>query len=290
MNREEILQRIDGRPVVCSVSGGKDSAAASLLLHELEIDHHRIFMDTGWEADETYAYLRGPLTEAIGPIEEIQSTEGQFEELTRKKGMFPSRLKRWCTERLKVIPFKQWVDRQEDEPLVVVGIRAEESEKRAKFPEWEYWKPFDCEVWRPLISWSFDDVVAIHKRHGLKPNPLYLAGADRVGCWPCIYARKAEIRLVGDMDPDRIQRIRELENDVVQIAADRVKKNHNGAALDVKPTFFGSRHGGSKNALTIDEVLEWSRTSRGGKQMLMFDATEDDAGCMRWGMCETRGE
>lgn len=41
---------------------------------------------------------------------------------------------------------------------------------------------FDCEVWRPLLTWSYDDVIEIHQAFGIKPNPLYLKGAERVGC------------------------------------------------------------------------------------------------------------
>ena len=38
----------------------------------------------------------------------------------------------------------------------------------------------------------------------------------------------------------------------------------------------------------IDDVVQWSRTSRGGKQYELFASGAD--GCMRWGMCETASE
>lgn len=41
--------RLKDAVVVCSVSGGKDSAALSLYLTELGIEHRRVFADTGWE-------------------------------------------------------------------------------------------------------------------------------------------------------------------------------------------------------------------------------------------------
>lgn len=63
-------------------------------------------------------------------------------------------------------------------------------------PEWERSSTFDCEVWRPILSWTEQQVVDIHRRHGLPPHPLYLLGAERVGCWPCIYVRKAEMCLI----------------------------------------------------------------------------------------------
>ena len=53
--------------------------------------------------------------------------------------------------------------------------------------EWEF-QDFDAEVWRP-DTLERGEVIEIHHRHGLRPNPLYLLGATRV-CWPCIFARK----------------------------------------------------------------------------------------------------
>lgn len=70
------------------------------------------------------------------------------------------------------------------------------------------------EVWRPLLRWSEQQVVDIHHRHGLCPNPLYLPGASRVGCRPCIFVLKAEVRLIADTGPARIVRLRVIKDDV----------------------------------------------------------------------------
>jgi 3'-phosphoadenosine 5'-phosphosulfate sulfotransferase (PAPS reductase)/FAD synthetase len=85
-----------GRRVVASVSGGKDSAAMSLHLTELGIEHDRVFADTGWEHPRTYDYLRGELTRVLGPIVEVRGPRGMAD-LIRWKGMFPSRKHRFCT-------------------------------------------------------------------------------------------------------------------------------------------------------------------------------------------------
>lgn len=82
--------KLDGALVVASVSGGKDSAAASLWLTEQGIEHRRVFCDTGWEHPATYEYLRGPLAEKLGAIEWIQGRR-QMHDLIRHKGMFPAR-------------------------------------------------------------------------------------------------------------------------------------------------------------------------------------------------------
>lgn len=284
---DQIRGKIEGKRIVASISGGKDSAAMSLYLTELGIEHDRVFMDTGWEHDDTYEYLREILPAKIGPIHWLRPRL-QMEELIIKKGMFPSRMRRYCTQELKVFPMRDYIRTLQDagaEVVNTVGIRAGESEARSKMPEWEWQDGFDCEVWRPLIRWSEQDVIDIHIRHGLRPNPLYLRGAERVGCWPCIYARKDEVRLIAQTDPARITRLRVLEQRVGEIA--RARATERGESLAHDPCWFQDRSGGTGETWPIDKAVEWSLTSRGGRQFEMFTADSRDAGCMRWGLCET---
>lgn len=272
--------------VVASISGGKDSAAMSLYLREQGIEHRRVFADTGWEHPATYEHLQY-LERVLGPIERVQSAHGGMVDLIRKKGMFPSRLRRFCTQELKTRPLIRFLKAAECE-VNAVGIRAGESQARARMDEWEWQKDFDCYVWRPLIAWSEDDVIAIHKRHGVRPNPLYLLGATRVGCWPCIFARKSEIKLIAEIDPQRIEAIEALEAEVADLA--RSRNLAKGTTLEERghhaPTFFHTKSHKTeqKGMLPIREAVQWSRTSRGGRQLeLLEDAPE---GCARWGLCE----
>lgn len=268
----ELREKLAGRLVVASVSGGKDSAALSLWLREQGIEHRRVFMDTGWEHPVTYEYLRGELTRVIGPIEEIRSARYPtgMVQLVRERATFPSRLRRFCTEELKVFPLRDYVAALSVEAVNAIGIRAQESAARARMTEWEWSGAIDAETWRPLLAWVFEDVRAIHARHGLRPNPLYLDGAERVGCWPCIFARKAEIELVARTDPARIDLLEKLEGELTESAGDGRFWFHGKTA---------------RNSLVpIRAVAEWSRTDRGGKQHQLFDP-EPDGGCMRWGLC-----
>lgn len=295
--RREVLAKLNGRRVVASVSGGKDSAAMSLYLHELGIDHDRVFLDTGWESPITYEYLRGELQRVLGPITWIKGPR-PMEDLIRHKGMFPGRRIRFCTQQLKVLPMATYLRERTnaggEDVVNAVGIRAAESVARAQLAEWEWLDAFDAEVWRPLIRWTEQDVIEIHHRHGLRPNPLYLLGATRVGCWPCIFARKSEIRLVADTDPSRIVRLRVLEQEVAVAA--RARAARDGRELPNSPAWFqnpssrpgpdGHRDG---SCWPIDRVVDWSRSAGRGPLMsedeFLFAAHLD--GCMRWGLCDT---
>lgn len=277
------LSKLAGRRVVASISGGKDSAAMSLYFTELGIEHERVFMDTGWEHPATYEYLRGPLTDKIGPITEIRG-ELDFAQLVLKKGLFPSRLMRFCTEQLKVVPVQRWLAARTDldELVMAVGIRRAESRARSAMAEWEWSDGFDLEVWRPLVTWTADDVAAIHRRHELEMNQLYALGASRVGCWPCIHARKSEIALVARTDPARIDQIRQLERELNEAGAERDAAS--GRAVRLRSMFWF--HGGDKNIpIPIDQAVEWANSKRGEWQ-----PPGAGEGCMRHGLCETTTE
>jgi 3'-phosphoadenosine 5'-phosphosulfate sulfotransferase (PAPS reductase)/FAD synthetase len=289
----DVKDRIGDRLVILSVSGGKDSAAASLHLTELGIEHWRVFADTGWEDRRVYEHVRGPLTDQLGPIFEVRGRR-QMRELVLHKAMFPSRTIRFCTQELKVKPLAEFVEFCKEvtgrDVVNVVGIRASESESRSKMPEWEYDSTFDCDVWRPLLRWTEQDVIDIHRRHGLPPNPLYLAGAERVGCWPCIFARKSEIKMIADTDPARIDMIRELEREVNDAA--RARYAERGQELEHVRSWFQVTHRSqvAGGYIPIDDVVRWARTGKGGRtedrQLELFGGHD---GCARWGLCDQAG-
>jgi len=68
-------------------------------------------------------------------------------------------------------------------------------------------------VWeaRQECAWTAAGVFGLLERHGLPANPLYKLGAGRVGCFPCVLTRHAELRRLGAMLPEVWDRIAELE-------------------------------------------------------------------------------
>lgn len=289
--RIEVPELVSSGDMVCimSMSGGKDSTACALALREAGVDFRMVFADTQWEAQETYAHLEH-LRNKIGPIAVVTGKRGGMISVARRKAGFPLRMGRWCTKDLKLEPIRRYHDDVSDElgldTVSIVGIRAAESETRAKMAEWEDSESWGGFVWRPILNWSVEDVLAIHHQHGVSVNQLYLRGHSRVGCYPCIFANKEEVRLIAKHDPARIDQIRALED---EFTAERARRNASGEGdfKHMNATFFSSKETGV-DSMRIDECVAWSKTSHGGRQLQLAEP-DPTGGCFRWGMCEPPG-
>lgn len=302
-----------------NVSGGKDSTAVYLRAIELGRPFRAVFADTGNEDQRVYDYVAelahktgGPEVETVradftrqlaqhrdyilqkwpdqGIPDDVvrqaaalhEPTGNPFLDLCISKGRFPSRMAQFCTEELKTIPITTQVVGpmlKAGPVLQWLGIRAEESANRAKQPRFNRHES-GCHVWRPIFDWTVQQVWDQHRRHGIAPNPLYALGMGRVGCMPCINCRKSELRNIADLFPDHIQRIREWE-EVVASANKRRSATFFPAVTD--PTDVDRPGTYSR----IDTLVEWSRTSRGGRQFDLFFQQQAGGGCTSdLGLCE----
>ncbi len=300
-------------PVV-SVSGGKDSTA--LYLHALENCRNGfvpVFADTGNEHELTLEYVTrlpertgGPqirwvkanfseaLQKRINFVREFYPEErcdmatralsnpeaeiSPFLGLTLWKGMFPSNIKRFCTTFLKTLPIQTVIDEYLDAGHEVEswqGIRAEESVSRSRLTPRELVDE-GVTICRPILHKTVREVFAIHKRHGIAPNPLYSLGMGRVGCMPCIMARKQEIAEIVRRFPWHIAKIRRWEH-LVQTASKK------GIA-----TFFPCTKvpGTTDMRASIDNVVSWSQTMRGGRQYSLEHFLALPACKSQYGLCE----
>lgn len=163
--------QLAGLPLIVSVSGGKDSTACALALREAEIPYTMVFADTGWEAPETYDHL-DMLMKRLGSIDVVGTPGGMVAKIRARAG-FPARMQRWCTRELKINPLRAYHDACGDDTVSVVGVRAAESESRSRMCEVEDDEQWGGWLWRPILRWSVEDVLAIHHRHGIEVNPLY---------------------------------------------------------------------------------------------------------------------
>ena len=105
----------------------------------------------------------------------------------------------------------------------------------------------------------------------------------RVGCMPCIHAKKDELLEISKRFPEEIKRVAEWERLVTQVnvvgagatffSVDKMNLQMNTA--DINP----EEHG-------IWRAVEWSRTSHGGKQEDLFRTQEGPMCSSVYGLCE----
>lgn len=271
------------------ISGGKDSVGLLLwAIHEsgIPISQLRVTSsDTGNEDELTYAHLRYLHEHVIGPAGipgglEILFPERDFFALAFHEKRFPSRVAQFCTIELKIKPMKEWLKArwaEGYEVCVLNGKRVSESHQRKKTmanqPERGFSDYWGTEEWMPLRNWTLSDVFAIHERHGVPLNPLYALGAKRVGCFPCVNCGKGEIRMVAKHRPEKVAKIAAAEKRF-ETELGRVSTFfHSRTATAPFRTKEYTDSDGKKFATSpIEEIIKWSHTERGGKQIrLDFD-------------------
>lgn len=148
-----------------------------------------------------------------------------FLDMALLHGGFPLGRQRFCTEELKM----QLVLDKVLTPLIDAGhdvvqwsgVRADESEKRSTYPQFEVDKR--CESGQlfnflPIHDLNVVDVFSLYSYFGVNPNPLYRQGMERVGCMPCILVTKGELKEIASRFPDEIDRIEQWERQVAKVS------------------------------------------------------------------------
>jgi 3'-phosphoadenosine 5'-phosphosulfate sulfotransferase (PAPS reductase)/FAD synthetase len=223
--------------IVC-FSGGKDSTALVLWAKENLSEFTTVFCDTGWEHPITYAYVEEINQQLLGgKLVTLKSEKypGGFVQLCVDRKMVPGVKTRFCTQELKVFPLHKYFEKQDDEITSYQGIRADESASRANM-EGTQWLDDAGGYWikRPLLRWTAKQCFDMMKRHNVEPNPLYLMGSKRVGCWPCIMTGLGELKRILKFHPEIKQRLIDLERVV-----NEGTKQHQQEDNDYSPrTFF----------------------------------------------------
>ncbi|WP_084639680.1 phosphoadenosine phosphosulfate reductase family protein [Kaistia adipata] len=254
------------------------------------------------------AFILGKWPAAGVPMERVERAAAlmvptgiPFLDLVMVKGRFPGAKSRFCTDELKIVPM--WYGVQK--PILAagrtlvswMGVRGEESLARRDLSRWQRMNPapyslrkgerdqaqgWRAYAYRPIHAWKRDDVFAMHDRHGIAPNPLYAQGADRVGCWPCIFAKKDELRLIGRIDPAVIERVEEWET----IAGDVSKRGEATFFCVTDDPLYEHGTKVERGQHGIRSKMQWAMTAHGGRQYDLMARFEAGASCSEIGACE----
>lgn len=193
-----------------------------------------------------------------------------FPDMAKVIGRFPSSQASFCTGVLKLRPQWRWMKENLSghEYIRYSGKRRDESRRRRDTPMEEWDGFFDCQLVHPIADWTKEMCFAYVRAHGEKYNALYELGFSRVGCAPCHQANKEDILNWALRRPQNIDKVRAWERQVGR-------------------TFFPAGIvPGLKVLPWIDLVVEWAKTSRGGRQSLLPIMHDTPACESKYGLCE----
>lgn len=166
-----------------AVSGGADSTAVALLLHERREDFEMVFSDTGVELPEVY-WLLPRLANYTGKRLHVTSNGGMFQWLMQLNYFLPGPRVRWCTKNLKMVPQRSFFTNElNNTEIVHVGIRADEPKRLVNKEKEKYAKSY------PLADAGYGkkEVMEICQKHDLL-NPVY-DWRTNVSCYCCFFQR-----------------------------------------------------------------------------------------------------
>ena len=177
------------RPWIVGFSGGKDSTLVLQLVFEMLLELppsrrtrpvHVLSNDTRVESPVVQNFIDGVLDHIAEGVESLRipvtvrkttpDLEGTFwVNLIGRGYPAPNRLFRWCTDRLKIRPTTEYIQKQvgaSGEVILLLGVRRLESSQRAKtmqrYDNGTRLNPHNnvkgCLVFRPIVELSTDEV------------------------------------------------------------------------------------------------------------------------------------
>ncbi len=202
---------------VLGLSGGKDSAALAVHMRQThpELDIEYFFTDTGKELPEVYEFL-GCLEGYLGkPIERLNPRRNFDFWLREYNHFLPSPQTRWCTRKLKLTPFEQWIKpmlASGEKVTTYVAIRADEDYREGYLS-----KQDNLRVKLPFREAGIDKagVMDILESSGVG-YPKYYEWRSRSGCTFCFFQQKIEWVRLKERHPEAFEEAKALEKNALE--------------------------------------------------------------------------
>lgn len=215
-----------GALFVINDSGGKDSQAMKALLMAAIPQDQLLIIHAHLEGEE-WEGTQDHVRRYAGNVPVVIATPVKtYEDMVRRRGMFPSPTLRQCTSDLKRGPIEREVRRylaarpgHSGRVVNCMGMRAQESAKRAKLATWKFsarnsaagrqW--FD---WLPIFDLTERQVFRVIGEAGQKALWVYEAGMRRASCQFCIMACQEDLQTAARLAPEAYARRVQLEREV----------------------------------------------------------------------------
>lgn len=187
---------------ILPVSGGADSTALAILMHQMfpDVPFKLLFTDTGAEDPEIYECLDRLEIYLGRKIDRVLPPKDMWQLLDHYGSYLPSSQARWCTRMVKAEPFKLWLKQFEGEQIwAFVGIRADEQTRVAFSID-----GVNTEMPYINLGWRRQDVFRLLRETiGI---PRFYSRRSRSGCSFCPFQRRQELVLLYQENPQEFQR------------------------------------------------------------------------------------
>jgi 3'-phosphoadenosine 5'-phosphosulfate sulfotransferase (PAPS reductase)/FAD synthetase len=213
VSKNDLGKILSGAKCFVLISGGKDSLATLVytqkIAEEVGADLRAIHVDTTVGFPEVTKYVR-KVCRQLGVSLSIVRPKVNFFDLAKDWGI-PSFRFRWCCRELKIKPIQDFLAKICGRKVVIDGIRAEESNQRAKYlPIW-YHPGFKSLSVSPIFRWTKKKVIKYVESADLPENPVRQLGCS-AECWCGAYKTPSDFLKLKEIKPELFDKLSDLEN------------------------------------------------------------------------------
>jgi hypothetical protein len=259
---------------IVKCSYGNDSIALIQFLHEYNQKHPMgkvvvLYNDTGWGAAWWPARVENAEKNLVVKYGFIpaRTKATPWRKLLRERNAWPDKMRRFCTQDLKIEPTQNWLCQHDPEGKseLICGVRREESTARARWPEYA-----DSDTtnegrpqWSPLVFHTAAMRDELIVRAGWKPLP------HRSRECRCIMANATDLSTYSEQD------IKDIEQEERILGA--ANKNR-----EFTNKFMFHPHRMASHPHGIREVVEWAKkemVKKEARKKPMKDPLGPGGGC-----------
>lgn len=184
---------------IVACSGGKDSTALALLLHEQGVDFDIFWTPTGNEPPDVVPYLER-LVQHVGARIISPPAPTLFETIERNR-MIPNFWSRFCTRQIKIEPCVKFFRALSADHILHVGLRYDEPERVGIYDD-----VINRRFLLRELEMDVEDVIGYNADRGFVPP-------KRTDCMLCPFQGLSDWKWLYERHPEEYRRGIQIENE-----------------------------------------------------------------------------